>query len=173
MTLNGLTLGIGGEVTIVNTGSIVNTGIIDLNGGTLVTSGNDLTNAASGAIVGNATLLLGGGTLFNEGTVEPFLMSIIGNLVNSDAGRIVVSLVDLVTFGRLDVTGTVTLSGLLEIKRADGFVPPVGSSFTFLTAGTRNGIFATLLGVDIGNGTEFVLNSANPTTLEIVVASSA
>ena len=46
-------------------------------------------------------------------------------------------------YGQLQVSGSVTLNGNLSVKLANGFIPAVNDSFTVLTAGTRNGTFAS------------------------------
>jgi hypothetical protein len=45
-------------------------------------------------------------------------------------------------YGRLQVTGTVTLNGALGVSLANGFLPTTNDTFTVLTAGTRSGTFA-------------------------------
>lgn len=58
-------------------------------------------------------------------------------------------------FGTLAVAGTLTLAGGLEIARSDGFVPAKEASFSVITAGVRNGRFATVAGQVIGNDLYF------------------
>jgi len=41
-------------------------------------------------------------------------------------------------------------------------VPPLESSFTFMTYTSRIGDFTTLIGADLGNGTTFELDSSDP-----------
>jgi hypothetical protein len=45
-------------------------------------------------------------------------------------------------YGRLQVAGAVTLNGALSLELMNNFVPATNESFTILTAGTRNGVFA-------------------------------
>ena len=45
-------------------------------------------------------------------------------------------------YGRLQVSGTVTLNGALGVSLANGFIPTTNDAFTVLTAGTRSGTFA-------------------------------
>ena len=45
-------------------------------------------------------------------------------------------------YGRLQVSGTVTLNGALRVDLINGFVPATNDTFTVLTAGTRSGTFA-------------------------------
>jgi hypothetical protein len=46
-------------------------------------------------------------------------------------------------YGQLQVSGSVTVNGALNLDLANGFVPTNNSSFRLLTATTRNGSFAT------------------------------
>jgi hypothetical protein len=46
-------------------------------------------------------------------------------------------------YGQLHVPGTVTLNGALSVDLINGFVPRTNSTFTLVTAGSRNGTFAT------------------------------
>lgn len=46
-------------------------------------------------------------------------------------------------YGRLQVSGAVTLSGALSVDFTNGFSPALNDAFTVLTAGTRNGTFAS------------------------------
>jgi hypothetical protein len=48
-------------------------------------------------------------------------------------------------YGQLQVAGTVTLNGALGVDLINGFVPATNDLFTVLTAGTRNGAFASFL----------------------------
>jgi hypothetical protein len=45
-------------------------------------------------------------------------------------------------YGRLQVAGAVTLNGALSLELMNNFVPATNDSFTILSAGTRNGVFA-------------------------------
>jgi hypothetical protein len=44
-------------------------------------------------------------------------------------------------YGRLQVSGAITLNGALRVDLIEGFIPAVSDSFTVLTAGTRSGTF--------------------------------
>ncbi len=46
-------------------------------------------------------------------------------------------------FGQLQVAGSVTLNGSLSVVLVNGFIPATNNTFTVLTAGTRNGTFAS------------------------------
>jgi|ERR1041385_544914 hypothetical protein len=46
-------------------------------------------------------------------------------------------------YGRLQISGTVSLNGALSVDLSNGFIPAVGDSFSVVTAGTRNGTFTS------------------------------
>ena len=46
-------------------------------------------------------------------------------------------------FGQVQVAGSVTLNGALSVNLVNGFLPATNDSFAVLTAGTRNGAFAS------------------------------
>ncbi len=46
-------------------------------------------------------------------------------------------------YGRLQVSGTVTLNGALGVGLVNGFLPTTNDTFTVLSAGTRSGTFAS------------------------------
>ena len=56
-------------------------------------------------------------------------------------------------FDLLNVSGTTSLSGTLDISLINSFFPAVGDTFTFLTStGGVSGIFGTVNGLNIGGG---------------------
>ncbi len=46
-------------------------------------------------------------------------------------------------YGQLQVSGSVTLNGTLSVNVTNNYIPTTNDSFTVLTAGTRNGTFAS------------------------------
>jgi hypothetical protein len=56
-------------------------------------------------------------------------------------------------YGQLDVSGTATLVGTLDVSLSNGFVPYPGETFDIVTAGSRSGTFQT---------TEFPTGLSNP-----------
>jgi len=46
-------------------------------------------------------------------------------------------------YGHIQVAGTVTLNGALQVSLANGFIPTTNDTFTVLTSGTRSGTFAS------------------------------
>jgi hypothetical protein len=47
------------------------------------------------------------------------------------------------SYGQLQVSGAVTLNGSVSVALANGYIPATNDSFTLLTAGSRNGAFAS------------------------------
>src|SRR5207244_4232565 len=58
-------------------------------------------------------------------------------------------------FDRLNVPGTVSLNGTLDITLINGFVPTLGDSFSVVTTGNRVGTFNVVNGRAIPGGLFF------------------
>ena len=58
-------------------------------------------------------------------------------------------------FDQLNVTGTATLDGTINISLLNGFMPAPGDGFQILTFGAVTGDFATYNGLDLGGGLSF------------------
>jgi PKD domain len=96
---------------------------------------------ASGTITGN--LVANGGTL-NVGLSSIGNLNITGNYTQGATASLKV---DLNTGGQKDnlsVSGTSSLSGILNINRLNNFIPTVGESFQVITAGSVNGTFSSV-----------------------------
>ena len=126
-----------GTNALEDLGSIAQTGNLTL------VHGRDF--SASGAFSNAGTLDLGVGSLFtapgdytqaSTGTVH---VAIAGLIVGSDTGRLVVS-------------GQAALDGTLNVSLAGNFLPAEGNTFSVATYGSRAGAFATIGGLDLGNG---------------------
>ena len=118
----------------------------NFNGGTLLGNG--------GTITGNVSM---------SGTISPGDMpgaagalGITGNYAQTSAGIFQLELGGLTAgsqFDVLNVTGTTSLNGTLDVSLINGFFPAVGDTFTFLTSGgVVSGIFSTVNGLNIGGG---------------------
>ena len=69
----------------------------------------------------------------------------------------------------LDIAGTATLSGSLDLSLINGFAPGLGDTFQFLTAASRVGEFNSILGADLGGNLAFdVLYGLNDVTLQVI-----
>jgi hypothetical protein len=94
------------------------------------------------------------------------------NYTQSSSGTLAVEISGTASnqIGRLAVTGNASLAGTLEISLGGGFVPNLGDMFTILTSTTSvSGVFDTITGADIGNGTKFQVNVlATSVQLEVV-----
>ncbi len=70
------------------------------------------------------------------------------HFTQSAAGRLVVPVVGTNAaageFGRVQAGGTATLDGALEVVIQDGYAPPPGATFPFLTANRRVGTFSSV-----------------------------
>jgi len=151
-----------GGNTKVDGALVAGGGQVNINGGTL--SGN------GGSITGNVTM---GGTLSpGDNVATAGMLTINGNYTQTLAGIFQLDIGGLTAgtqFDFLKVNGQAFLDGTLDISLINGFVPLVGDTFTFLV--TDPGVFdvfATVNGLDIGNG-EFFAVIYNPDSVELMV----
>jgi hypothetical protein len=157
------------EPPIDNAGTFaVDTGTLDALGGLAQESGGSTTIAQGAELDGGVTLnggtLKGGGTL--GGPVEnvggavapgasPGTLTITGDYTQDPGGTLQVDVdgpIPGTQFDVLAVGGVATLAGTLEVVQGGGFTPTDGSTFTFLTYGSRSGQFGTLTGAAIAGG---------------------
>ena len=170
-----------GEVQFSN--PFNNTGLVDVQDGTLrfnsgFTQFDGETILSGGALAGTSTLQFQGGVLAGAGTItanvissatvqpgaSPGQLSISGNYTQTTNGVLFVELAGLTPvteFDRLAVSGTATLAGTLVTTLTNDFYPPADADFTFLTAGTRSGNFATFLYPSNAVGMELAYTSTN------------
>jgi PEP-CTERM motif len=121
-------------------------GLVSISGGTL--SGN------GGTVTGNVNL---GGTMSpGDGPAMAGKLNVVGNYIQTSGGIFQLDLGGLTAgsqFDWLDVSGTTSLSGTLDVSLINAFFPNVGDTFTFLTSGGAvSGIFGTVNGLNIGGG---------------------
>ena len=135
-----------------------------------------------GGIRNNNPLLLQGGVLRGRGVIQGALQNaatvdiappgallhVTGNYVQGAAGTLIVAVqsTDPVTgYDRLQVGGQATLSGTLTVERPTGYTPASGETFPVMTFLARVGQFATIAGLDLGNGSQLtpVYNATNLT----------
>lgn len=75
-------------------------------------------------------------------------------------------------FSQLNVKGTASLHGTLNIKLLNGYVPVVGATFQVLRALHMNGSFATVNGTSINDSEHFTVTyNSNNVTLTVVSGS--
>jgi len=123
--------------TLLFTALSGNAGTVALrNNAHLGVSSASLVNA--GSIVGNGAIdLSGGAELINDGTLAPGLsagaLTVNGNFTQSAAGILQVELGSTSSFDTLAVNGNATLGGTLELLSLGGFSPAIGDSFTVMT----------------------------------------
>ncbi len=144
----------------------INNGTLRANSGSTLHVTNDFTNA--GTITGESNSILriknGIGTLTSTGTISgkgeiqgnvinsgivspgssPGIETITGDYVQDPSGLLLIEIAGYTQgteYDVLNITGTATLSGTLDVDLLSDFIPTNGSSFTFLTA--ANGITGT------------------------------
>jgi len=124
------------------------------NGGNIaaaVSSSGTVTASDSGTLVGKLTVT-GSYTQTSAGVLD-------ANIEGADSGQ----------FNLLNVTGTATLGGTLNIKLLKSFVPLVGVTFEILTAKEVKGTFATVNGTAINSSEHFTVTyNAKNVTLTVV-----
>ena len=163
-------------------------------GSTFTTGGSGNYNQSGGSTKVDGALVAGGGNVFinggtllgnmgtitgnvsNGGTVSPGdapatagALRIIGNYVQLAAGIFQLDVGGATAGGQFDllsVTGSVSLSGTLDIALINSFTPTNGEIFTFLLgSGGVSGIFGTTNGLNYGSGHFNVVY--NPNNVEL------
>ncbi len=94
------------------------------------------------------TTTFGGVAFNNYGTVDiqSGVLAASGGYVSSSNAVLNCALAGTVpgtNYGQLQVSGAVTLNGTLSVNLANNYIPTTNDSFTVLSAGTRNGTFAS------------------------------
>jgi hypothetical protein len=126
-------------------------GVLEVQGGYTPISGR-FTHSAGAVLRGSGWLDVSGATILafdgdvNPGT-SPGLLTITGDLPQSALSNINIELGGLVagtTYDRIEVSGTATLDGTLNVALISGFTPSPGDSFAVLTYGARSGTVAGL-----------------------------
>jgi uncharacterized repeat protein (TIGR01451 family) len=130
-------------------------GVTMLEGGSIATSGNPLT-FNGGSLQGVGTI--SGNVVNTGGTVAPGssagILHLVGNYTQGLAGSLDIQLGGADPgsgYDVLDVSGSVTLSGTLNISLINSYTPVEGNSFTIMNFSSRSGDFTTYTGTDIGN----------------------
>ncbi|MDK3160201.1 autotransporter domain-containing protein [Kamptonema cortianum] len=160
-----------GTGTNTLTGANLHTGDTTVNGGLLVINGSvagDVTVNGLGTLGGSGTI---GGNLLNNGTINPGnspgILNITGNFIQGAGGTLIIEVAGttLGQFDRLNITGTATLDGTLQVVPFGGFAGfEDGQSITIITAaGGVTGTFANV--IDTGALGFVVTYQANDVTV--------
>jgi hypothetical protein len=174
MNVNGTLFATRGGPAAVNvlSGSIVNvlqdlrvSGITSLNvsGGSIVNVGGSLINGQSlGSIKVDTTSIANVGSLYQQDFGELDLQGIMssegvaingGTYNQSSSATLAIRLgSDFISLDPTNAFGTANLDGTLAMLWLPGFNPDFDQIFTIMTFGTLNGRFASISGLDLGNG---------------------
>ncbi len=109
-------------------------------------------NHRGGMLVGNGTVNTPTMTFTNDGNVRPGaspgVMRITGSYLQRPVGKLTIEIGGLAVatqYSRLEVSGSATLDGALELELANGFKASVGDSFRVMSFGSATGQFAQVL----------------------------
>ena len=124
--------------------NLTNNGIIHLNANAL-TIANSFANA--GTLKGAGTFV--NGNFSNSGTIVPGnsagTLSFTGNLANSGTVNMEIGgTVAGTGYDQIKVTGSILLSGILNVTLINGYTPVLGNEFTIIDAASLTGTFTTL-----------------------------
>ncbi len=185
-----IVVGKGSIFTVGSGGSYLQTGgRTTVNGKLTLSSTEDEADDSSNSVPGapgiriSKGLLFGNGGniaahLFLSGTVIPAdsltttgKLGITGAYTQTAAGALDANVAGASSgqFNVLNVTGAATLSGTLNIKLLNNFVPLVGATFEILTARQVTGTFVTVNGTKINDSEHFTVSyNADNVTLTVV-----
>lgn len=105
----------------------------------------DLINEDDGHLTGSGSYLLeSAAKLINKGEVSPGIgfnpgfddighLTVLGDYVQTDTGRLQIELAGLGAFDTLNVQGLVDLGGTLQISSLNGYTPNLGDSFILMS----------------------------------------
>ncbi|MFZ0911594.1 MAG: hypothetical protein WAN24_19145 [Candidatus Acidiferrales bacterium] len=134
--------------------AVVNEGTINANtaGATLQITTSTLTNQGLIESTGTGTLQLStpvtnSGEIVPNGSPNAGSISNSNNLTQTSVGAVGVVIGGLTAgtqYSQLNVSGTASLSGALDVSFTNGFAPVSGNQFTVLTAGSIAGTFSSI-----------------------------
>ncbi len=183
--LGDVVIGAKSTFTVGSGGNYVQTGGKTVVTGRLTTSatanrfGEDATSAGSVMIMKGSLLGNGGNVqaaVTSMGTVLPAAtitttgkLTVTGAYTQVAPGTLDTNIASATQFNLLNVKGTATLGGVLNIKLLNSFVPLVGATFPILTAQAVSGTFAKINGTSINSSEHFtVAYNSNNVTLTVV-----
>lgn len=169
LRLNGTTTWSFGNVVVFNSGTLENAGTLGIAGdveyrmvgaGPFVfrTTGGTLNIPAGRTLGTNPPLTLDGGALSGAGTVNGSVtnagaivsptgtLTILGDYTQGPGGRLHADIAAGGAHDRLQVDGTASLAGTLELVTATGFAPAPADVFRIVDTGSRSGAFAAVTG---------------------------
>ena len=167
LTINGGTITNSNSGTLSGSalGSVVGARNLHLNGGIFVNDANvqsDIFTIGNGALytgVGTTSpAFKGSGTLSvtNSGTVypadingNPGTMTIQGDYTQTSSGTFKVLIQDGSTYSKLNITGTASLAGTLQVAQTSGTKLTSGDKFFILNAPTITGTFTNIINENI------------------------
>lgn len=163
--------------TIFSEVAFNNSGLVDLRTGTLACNGgytqtNGSTELNGGALSGNKTVSIKGGRLAGSGNIaadvsnsalfapghSPGMISILGNYTQTSTGTFNIEIGGLNAgsqFDQVNINGTATLDGTLNVSLVDGFVPLSSNAFKVMTFLSRLGDFKIKNGLKQSGGLYF------------------
>ncbi len=157
------TLSTSGTVSILSRGTISLTGQLTQTAGTMNLSGGTLSAAtvlsragafnAAGDIKGNVSIGDGAGAVATL-ALGPSL-EVTGNMKLASDGRLEIQFRPSLgggAFDMIDVSGTMTLGGVLDLSVLGGAAPVPGVTYSVLTAGALQGSFDDIVGTAVGGG---------------------
>jgi len=126
------------SVNLINQGTVNADGTIDF------ISGRTFTNALGGTISGSGTINLNGVMFVNNGRISPGnspgTLTIEGNVPFSASAGLFIEIADS-AYDCLNVSGTASLDGSLDMELLGGFTPGYADEFVILTAADVTGTF--------------------------------
>jgi uncharacterized repeat protein (TIGR01451 family) len=114
-----------------------------------------------------AVSITNGGEIAPDGSPNPGMISINGNLTQSSSGAEGIFIGGLTAgtqYSQLNVSGTASLNGALDVAFINGFMPASGNQFTVLTAGSITGTFSSINSEALPAGLIWTL-TYNPTSV--------
>jgi len=154
-----------GTTTVDGTLAAGGSGSLDLNGGALFGTGN-----LDYGVVDTATITPG------DSATKTGKLQVNGTYAQNSGGALDVTIGGLTAgtqFDQLNVSGTASLNGTLNIKLATGYTPALGNTFAILNASTVSGNFSTITGLSINGSEHFTVTTVNGDEILLTVVSGA
>jgi len=163
----------GGTVDVSAGGAINGIGIATQNGGTLRVNGEMIQTGFNGFVPNGLTI--NGGTLEGTGAVRanvaniggtvgpgnsPGTLTVDGNYAQGPGGTLAMEIASLLAFDVLDISGSATLDGILDLTVGAGYAASAmdGDTFTIVEWDSFSGAFATVSGLNFAADKFFTLD---------------